>query len=102
MSAYESITFEQTGAIARITLNRPQAANGFNESMMRELAQVARLCDTDRSIKAVIFTAAGRFFSPVVISRAWPRPAMRAAATSSVWPTISIAQYRASRAWMRR
>lgn len=63
MSAYESISFEQSGGIARIRLNRPQAANGFNESMMRELAEAAGNCDADHSIKAVILGANGKFFS---------------------------------------
>ena len=63
MSAYETISFEPSGGIARIHLNRPQAANGFNAQMMRELADVASHCDTDRSIKAVILGANGKFFS---------------------------------------
>lgn len=63
MSAYETLAFEKTGAIARITLNRPKAANGFNAQMMKELADVAASCDADRSIKAVILTGSGRFFS---------------------------------------
>jgi 2-(1,2-epoxy-1,2-dihydrophenyl)acetyl-CoA isomerase len=63
MSANETIAFEKSGAIARITLNRPKAAHGFNEPMMRELADAAGRCDADRSIKAVILTASGRFFS---------------------------------------
>lgn len=63
MSTYETITFQQSGGIARIHLNRPQAANGFNEPMMRELALAAEHCDGDRSIKAVILSANGKFFS---------------------------------------
>lgn len=63
MSAYETLTFDLSGAVARITLNRPSAANGFNEAMMRELADAAGRCDADRAIKAVILTGKGRFFS---------------------------------------
>lgn len=63
MSAYETLVFEQSGAIARIALNRPAAANGFNATMMRELAVAASRCESDRSIKAVILTGTGRFFS---------------------------------------
>lgn len=62
MSTYESISFEQSGGIARIRLNRLQGANGFNESMMRELADAAGHCDADHSIKAVILGANGKFF----------------------------------------
>ena len=63
MSAYETLGFETTGPVARITLNRPQAANGFNAQLMRELADVAGCCDADRRIKVVILTGSGRFFS---------------------------------------
>ena len=54
--------FEQAGAIARITLNRPDAANGMNDTMTRELADAARRCDTDTT-KVVVLTGSGRFFS---------------------------------------
>lgn len=55
------MTFEQTGPVARIVLNRPDAANGMNDTMTAELADVAARCDTP-GIKAVVLTGAGRFF----------------------------------------
>jgi 2-(1,2-epoxy-1,2-dihydrophenyl)acetyl-CoA isomerase len=58
---YQTITFEQAGAITRITLNRPEAANGMNDTMTRELADAARRCDTDAT-KVVVLTGSGRFF----------------------------------------
>jgi 2-(1,2-epoxy-1,2-dihydrophenyl)acetyl-CoA isomerase len=61
MSDDQRLLFEKSGAIARITLNRPKAANGFDEPMMRELAALAARCDADRTIKAVILTGSGRF-----------------------------------------
>ncbi|MDV3128080.1 enoyl-CoA hydratase-related protein [Mycobacterium sp. 21AC1] len=59
--AYEAISFEQSGALARITLNRPDAANGMNDTMTRELADAARRCDT-AGTKVVLLTGSGRFF----------------------------------------
>jgi len=56
-----SLSFEQSGSIARIVLNRPEAANGLNDDMTRELAEVALRC-TDAATKVVVLTAAGRFF----------------------------------------
>ena len=53
--------FEQSGPITRITLNRPDAANGMNDTMTRELADAAKRCDTDAT-KVVVLTGAGRFF----------------------------------------
>ena len=61
MTEYQTIKFEQAGAIARITLNRPDAANGMNDTMTRELADAARRCDTEAT-KVVVLTGSGRFF----------------------------------------
>lgn len=61
MTEYQAITFQQSGAITRITLNRPEAANGMNDIMTRELADAAMRCDTG-STKVVVLTGTGRFF----------------------------------------
>src|SRR5690242_11667597 len=61
VTEYQAITFEQSGPITRVTLNRPDAANGMNDTMTRELADAARRCDTPAT-KAVVLTGAGRFF----------------------------------------
>jgi 2-(1,2-epoxy-1,2-dihydrophenyl)acetyl-CoA isomerase len=61
MAEYQTIRFEQSGAVARITLNRPDAANGMNDTMTRELADAARRCDTEAT-KVVVLTGSGRFF----------------------------------------
>jgi 2-(1,2-epoxy-1,2-dihydrophenyl)acetyl-CoA isomerase len=59
---YETILLEQSGPIARITLNRADAANAMNDTMTRELADAARRCDHGAT-KVVVLTGAGRFFS---------------------------------------
>jgi 2-(1,2-epoxy-1,2-dihydrophenyl)acetyl-CoA isomerase len=59
---YQTIVLEQSSAVARITLNRPDAANGMNDTMTRELADAAARCDTAET-KVVVLTGAGRFFS---------------------------------------
>ncbi len=61
MSNFEHIKFEKQGAIAKIELNRPDAANGLDTLMASELKQAARLCDGDPELKAVILSASGRF-----------------------------------------
>jgi 2-(1,2-epoxy-1,2-dihydrophenyl)acetyl-CoA isomerase len=61
VTEYQTIKFEQSGAITRITLNRPDAANGMNDTMTRELADAARRCDTEAT-KVVLLTGSGRFF----------------------------------------
>ena len=60
---FTTITFERRDRYAVITLNRPHAANAITPSMASELAYAATTCDNDRSIKAVLLTAKGKYFS---------------------------------------
>jgi len=62
MNTFEHLRFEKQGAVARIELNRPDAANGLNAKMANELLQAATACDGDAELKAVILRASGRFF----------------------------------------
>ena len=62
MNEFRHIQFEKQGAIARITLNRSDAANGLDSLMASELKQAARQCAGDPELKVVILTAQGRFF----------------------------------------
>jgi 2-(1,2-epoxy-1,2-dihydrophenyl)acetyl-CoA isomerase len=63
MSEYQTIQFEQAGRIARITLNRPDAANGIDHVLSGELARIAEYCADDPALKVVTLTGAGKFFS---------------------------------------
>lgn len=47
------------GAVAVVTINRPEAANALNDVMCRDLLTVAIACDEDPTIKCVVLTAAG-------------------------------------------
>lgn len=62
MSDFEHLKFDLDGAVARIELNRPDAANGLNSKMARELREAARRCDAEPALKAVVLRASGRFF----------------------------------------
>ena len=59
---YEFLCFEQDGNVARVTLNRPDAANALDLQMTRELLHAAIRCDEDPEIRAVLLTGAGRMF----------------------------------------
>jgi 2-(1,2-epoxy-1,2-dihydrophenyl)acetyl-CoA isomerase len=59
---YQTITFEKHGAVARLTLNRPDAANAMNLQLMQELADIANRCEEDAGIRAILITGTGRFF----------------------------------------
>jgi len=60
--SYEQILFEIEGAVARITLNRPKAANGLDMQMARELMYAALECDERPEVRAVVLTGAGKMF----------------------------------------
>jgi 2-(1,2-epoxy-1,2-dihydrophenyl)acetyl-CoA isomerase len=62
MNHFEHIIFDKQGAIARLALNRPDAANGLDSLMASELNQAAQLCSSDPELKAVVLSASGRFF----------------------------------------
>ena len=61
MPSYETILFENTDGIARITLNRPDKLNSFNVAMHHELREVLR--DYLDDARVVVLTGAGRAFS---------------------------------------
>lgn len=57
-----TLLYEVKDRVARITLNRPDAANALNDEMGRELMQAAIRASEDRSVRAVILTGAGKMF----------------------------------------
>jgi 2-(1,2-epoxy-1,2-dihydrophenyl)acetyl-CoA isomerase len=57
-----SILFEKTNGIARITLNRPQVYNSFNREMALALQSCLDDCWNDNEIRAIYLTGAGRAF----------------------------------------
>jgi 2-(1,2-epoxy-1,2-dihydrophenyl)acetyl-CoA isomerase len=59
-----SLLFEREGAVAKLTLNRPAAANAIDLALARELMMAAITCDEDDSIRCVLLTGTGRFFCP--------------------------------------
>jgi 2-(1,2-epoxy-1,2-dihydrophenyl)acetyl-CoA isomerase len=56
------LLFERDGPVARLTLNRPTAANAIDLPLARALMLAAITCDEDDSIRCVLLTATGRFF----------------------------------------
>ena len=60
MADYETILFERDGPIARITLNRPDRLNSFNQQMHGEIADVFR--EQLEDSRVVVLTGSGRGF----------------------------------------
>ncbi|MCH7820680.1 MAG: enoyl-CoA hydratase/isomerase family protein [Proteobacteria bacterium] len=59
----EMIKYEQDGAVATITINRPDSMNAFTSEMSFELQLALEKAGSDKSIRAVVLTGAGRCFS---------------------------------------
>src|ERR1043166_823846 len=61
---YQTIKYEVRDQIAFVTMNRPEAMNGINRQMTRELVDACRQAEEDSGVRIAIFTGAGeRAFS---------------------------------------
>jgi len=61
--AYKALILEKEGAVAIITLNRPDAGNSFDFRLMEEFDAAVRDVAEDKAVRAVIITGAGKYFS---------------------------------------
>lgn len=59
---YETLLYDVKGAVATITLNRPEAANALDLAMCRELQEAALAAREDAAVRAVVIGARGRLF----------------------------------------
>lgn len=57
-----TVLYSTTGAVAMITLNRPQALNSFTRQMHNELWLALDRLEADHAIRACVITGAGRAF----------------------------------------
>ena len=72
----KQIVYEKDGAIATVTLNRPEKLNAYSETMVHEILAALADARDDDAIRAVIITGAGRgFCSGGDISRDFQYPA---------------------------
>jgi 2-(1,2-epoxy-1,2-dihydrophenyl)acetyl-CoA isomerase len=73
--SYETVIWEQTGEVGRLTLNRPQTLNAWTAQFGSELKQVVEGEAAQDSVRAVLVTGAGRGFSSGADLRAGFDPA---------------------------
>jgi len=59
---YQDLLYEKEGAIATITLNRPEALNAISLPMLNGLSRALRDADADPAIRVIVMTGAGRGF----------------------------------------
>lgn len=58
----EWLTFEVEGAVARITLNRPEKRNALSRALLRELREALLEADDRKAIRCVVLQGAGKDF----------------------------------------
>ena len=61
-SQASSVLYEARGAVALVTLNRPQALNSFTRQMHHDLWAALDRAEADSKIRALVITGAGRGF----------------------------------------
>jgi enoyl-CoA hydratase len=57
------VLYEVDGAVATVTLNRPEAANAQSTAMLEQLSSVFDQADADDNVRVVILAASGKHFS---------------------------------------
>lgn len=57
-----TVLYEEQGAVAVITLNRPQSLNSFNRQMHQDLRAALHQAESNAGIRALVITGAGRAF----------------------------------------
>jgi 2-(1,2-epoxy-1,2-dihydrophenyl)acetyl-CoA isomerase len=60
--SYQTIVFETSNGIARLTLNRPERLNSFNTTMLTEVREVLTGLERDAPARVLVLTGAGRGF----------------------------------------
>lgn len=63
MTQYQTVQVERHGAVAVVSLNRPDKLNSFDGALRRDLLRAVREVNDDDSVRAVVLTGAGRAFS---------------------------------------
>lgn len=59
MPGFETVRYESTGHVARVTINRPDKRNALNVTVMAELREAVALSRMDAEVRVVVLTGAG-------------------------------------------
>ncbi|CEG27336.1 enoyl-CoA hydratase-related protein [Bacillus sp. B-jedd] len=59
---FETVIYEVKGAVAWITLNRPDKLNAFTAALNKDVASAVRAAAKDREVRCIVITGAGRAF----------------------------------------
>ena len=59
----DTVKYEQEGAVAVITLHRPESMNSFNDELRKDTCNAFSRAHDEETVRVVIFTGEGRCFS---------------------------------------
>ena len=59
----DTVIYEQQGAVAIISMNRPDSLNGFTTELCEELLLAFEQAQRDETVRTIVFTGEGRAFS---------------------------------------
>lgn len=103
MSAEPTVLYAELGAIATVTLNRPQALNSFTRQMHRDLWAALDQAEANAAVRALVITGAGRGFcagadlsefdftpGPNLVARADPGPVIEQAFNPTARRMVSL------------
>jgi len=60
---YKTLAVEQRGAVALVTLDRPEKANAMEEAMWHEIRDAMRWADATDAVRVVVLRGAGKHFT---------------------------------------
>ncbi|MCH2509653.1 MAG: enoyl-CoA hydratase/isomerase family protein [Dehalococcoidia bacterium] len=61
-SPFETLLFQKDGAVAHISLNRPQVVNAYNIQMRDDFSEALSAVQLDQEVRALLITGEGRGF----------------------------------------
>ncbi|MBI4728689.1 MAG: enoyl-CoA hydratase/isomerase family protein [Acidobacteria bacterium] len=61
--AYETILYDVSGGVARLTMNRPKLLNALDAALAAEIATAVGEAGVDPDVRCLVITGAGRAFS---------------------------------------
>ena len=56
---YETIRLERDGALAILTLNRPEKMNSLSDQLLADFRAAMDACERDENVRSMIITGAG-------------------------------------------
>ncbi|WP_442601010.1 enoyl-CoA hydratase-related protein [Paenibacillus sp. KN14-4R] len=60
---YETILYEISEGVARITLNRPDKYNAFTQKMLLEITEALKAASKDSVVRCIVLTGSGKAFN---------------------------------------